>query len=47
MLKQMTATLIALNTLCLTLQHCPAGSRYLVAVLAIGAIVYALQRTGR
>jgi len=43
MLKRLTEFLYAASSLCQTLQHCPAGARYLVLVVGIGAIAYLAQ----
>lgn len=42
MIKQITETIQALNTLCVTLHQCEIGGRYLLALAAIGAIIYVL-----
>lgn len=43
MLNHITSALSAVIDLCETLQRCQAGSRYLVALAAICAIVYTLH----
>ncbi|WP_233859367.1 hypothetical protein [Paraburkholderia sp. HD33-4] len=41
-MKQIIEAIRALNALCLTLQQCDLGGRYLLGLVAIIAIIYVL-----